>query len=204
MNLNSVHAQVRLYIPEAGIAEMNKYLGSAMDEINSRGLERIVPITVTSPAGDYNADPLMRTDGQAFNYYPLMQCIVLPSTVSNVSKLLLNDVAIQQISLIDCTIGSTLQYYAISDTGEIYFTVPLVDGDVVKITGRASAITAAVLPDRYIPYLTYAILSGLYSDEYKNPDQYAIYSRKAKSAYNSAASVNRGNVQGIKRNGRLY
>ncbi|HPS38345.1 MAG TPA: hypothetical protein PL124_02925 [Candidatus Cloacimonadota bacterium] len=205
MNINTVYADVRLCIPNATLVEMNKYLQQALQYINSRGLERKVVIPVVTATGTYNADPLSRTASQTFNYYPLTKCLIVPSTISNVQRVYVDGIEVPLISFSDHIKGTYLtQTYCQTESGELYFTVSLTDASVVSITGRAGSLTPSTLPDRFIPYLANSIIAGLYSDEYKDSDQYAVYLRKANEGKAYAFNVEPGKVQNIRRNGRLY
>lgn len=205
MNVNTVYADVRLCIPDATLIEMNKYLQQALQYINSRGLERMHTITVVTATGTYDADPLNRTDGQLFNYYPLSKCLVLPSNVVNVQRLHVDGIEIPAINYNDYVQGVYLtQAYSITESGELYFVIALTDSSIVSITGRVGGLTPSSLPDQFIPYLANSILTGLYSKEYKDPDQYAVYMRKLNESKAYAFNVNKGKTQRTRRNGRLY
>jgi hypothetical protein len=64
----------------------------------------------------------------------------------------------------------------------MYLSFDLADGDIINISGRLGGVTVDLLPDRYIPMLSNSIIAGLVSNEYKDPDAYAIYSRKAEKS----------------------
>lgn len=205
MNINIVYANIRLAIAEATRAEVNKYIILALNEINARGLERVFNVSVTHPPEGYNTDIYARSDGQAFNYYPADKCLILPSSCLLVEKIYLGGVAIPAMTRDSFLLGALeTQAYYLTDTGEMYFAEALDSGASIKIVGRAGGMTLDMLSDRYVPFITNAILAGLYSHEYKDADMYAVYSRKYEASRRNATYSNLVQNKLMIRNGRLY
>lgn len=209
MDARAVHANVLMQIPEATLMEINKYLQLALDEINSLGKETITALTVVNPDKTPYGTPSERTVDQAFNYYPDAKCLVLPSSVVYVAKVYVNGTVYSPLSATEylSDAENLAQYdgkaYYQNNTNELYFISDLTEGDTVKVLGRIGGNTLAVLPDSYLSYMTYYVLSGLYSSEYKNADAYAVVTPKlAEAKRNTMQETQR--LKWNKRNGRLY
>ena len=210
MDARAVYANVLMHIPEATLLEVNKYLQLALDEVNSQGKETITALVVSNPDSTPYGTPSQRTSNQTFNYYPDVKCLVLPSSIVYVAKVYVGTQLYSPLSateyLGDATelaaINNGYSYY-LSDTGEMYFVSALTAGDTVKILGRIGGNTLAMLPDSYLAYLTYAVLTGMYSSEYKDADAYAIYSNKLAKAKPVSMQGNK-RLSWMKRNGRIY
>lgn len=203
MDINKVYANVKLAVPEATLVEMNKYLLTALDEINGNGIEGLRQYTITIPTGEYTT-PASRTDGQAFNYYPNLKCFVLPSEILLIEKVFSGTTQLYEMTTAEyLTSERPTNAYFITYSGEMYFSVELSEGDTISIMGRFGGNTVDLLSDNYIPFLTNTIIAGLVSKEYKDADDYAIYSRKAA---HSKLILGEGVVQtkSMLRNGRLY
>lgn len=204
MDTNKALANVRLHIPAVTVPQFNKYLLAALDEINAHGVERALDVTVTSPVGEYDSDPMNRTDSQAFNYYPLSKALVIPESVVAINKVFYDDREVHLNTMAVVSAGYYgVNYYYQSESGELYFNIDLTSGSSVRLIARAGGLSPFLLPDTYLPYLSYTILAGLASNEYKNSDMYAIYSAKARQA-KMATTKNKTKASWIKRNGRLY
>lgn len=204
MDGNNIIANVRLCVPSATIVQINKYLLAALDQINSYGVEKLLTVVAVHPEGEYNSDPDARTQKQAFNYYPEARCLILPSTVQLVQRAFYNDVQIFPISF-DIYVANTAvrNSYYLTQSGEMYLTFALDNGSSLRLIVRAGGMTIDSLPDHYLPYFTDKILAGLYSREFKDADQYALYSRSA-AKHEKAIRVNKVQTTWMPRNGRLY
>lgn len=209
MDARAVYSNVLMHVPDATQLEVNKYLQLALDEINSQGKETITAIAVVEPTSKPYGTPAERTLAQSFNYYPDVKCLVVPSSVTYVAKVYVNDTLYSPISASEYLKGEANlaiysgKAYYLSGTGEMYFITDLVDGDIVKILGKAGIGKLELLPDSYMAYLNYYVLCGLYASEYKDADQYAIYSRKLETVRNQTMQETR-RLSWMKRNGRLY
>jgi hypothetical protein len=203
MDINKVYANVKLAVPEATLLEMNKYLLSLLDEINANGAEGIRSYTVVSGTGTYGT-PQQRADGQTFNYYPNVKCLIVPSDVTLVEKVFLADQQLSEMSVSEYLSTTRPEYsYCITYTGEMYLSFDLEDGDVINILGKFGGMTVDILNDRFIPYMSNSIIASLVSNEYKDADAYAIYSRRARdSKVSTVQSIVQPKL--MKRNGRLY
>jgi hypothetical protein len=204
VNVNKVYANVRLAVPDATLVEINKYLLAELDSINARGVESLRKYAVVYPSTEGYGSPATRLDSQDFNYYPNIKCFILPSEVNLVEKIFSGNTQLREMSTAD-TMRETipLKSYYIANTGELYLSFEPEDGDILTIVGRFGGQTVNTISDKYIPYLSNVIIAGLHSSEYKDPDAYAVYSRKAmdsKVVTNEAVSQ----TKGMKRNGRLY
>jgi hypothetical protein len=203
MDINKVYANVKLAVPEATLIEMNKYLLGLLDEINANGTEGIRSYTVVSGTGTYGT-PQQRVDGQSFNYYPDVKCFIIPSDVTLVEKVFLADQQLSEMSVSEYLSTTQPEYsYHITYTGEMYLSFDLEDGDIINVLGKFGGMTVDILNDRYIPYFSNSIIAGLTSNEYKDADAYAIYSRRARdSKVVTVQSIVQPKL--MKRNGRLY
>ena len=207
MDINKIYANVRLVVPDATTIEINKYILATLDEINARGIETVRQYQVRHPdaEGGYRiGTPEERKDGQGFNYYPDLKCLILPSEITLLSRVIRKDktaIAVGGYTHLKGNFG--IPAYYLTQTGEMYFSVNLEDGEIITIIGSAGGITVDVLPDKYLPYLSNSAIAGLSSQEYPNPDTYAIYSRKATQS-KLATLESMTSAVNIKRNGRLY
>lgn len=205
MNINKVYANVKLAVPDATLIEMNKYLLAEIDTINARGIEGMRKYAVVYPTEESYGSPSDRTDSQTFNYYPDVKCFILPSEVALVEQIYHGTTKLSEMSMVDF-VSQTEQVpnaYYLSFNGEIYFYSELTEGDIITVVGSFGGLTADMLPDKYIPALSNAIIAGLVSNEYKDPDAFAIYSRRAAQSQ----IVTRESIvqtKYTKRNGRLY
>lgn len=203
MNVNKVYANVRLAVPNATLIQMNKYLLAEMDDINGSGIEGLRKYTVIHGTGDYGT-PIERVDGQTFNYYPDVNCFIIPSEVSLIEKVYSGTTQLSEMTaegyMSDTQPSNS---YYVTYSGEMYFSTALADASEIAIKGRFGGLTVDMLPDKYISSLSNAIIAGLVSNEFKDPDAYAIYSRRAER---SKIMTRDHLVQTsyIKRNGRLY
>jgi len=203
MDARAVYANVLMHIPEATLLEVNKYLQLALDEINSQGKETITAVTVVSPTTTPYGNPSERTSNQTFNYYTDVKCLVLPSSIVYVAKVSVNGKPYSPMSASEYLDGTAGIYtYYLNDTGDMYFATDLTEGDTVKILGRIG-VSLAVLPDSYLSYLTYYVLTGLYSSEYENESSFAIYSAKLRAEKPKTMQSTK-RLSWMKRNGRLY
>lgn len=209
MDARAVYSNVLMHVPDATQLEVNKYLQLALDEINSQGKETITATSVVNPTVKPYGSPAERTLAQSFNYYPDVKCLVVPSSVTYVAKVYVNDTLYSPISASEylstpesLSMFSGRAYY-LNAIGEMYFVSDLNDGDIVKILGKSGIGKLELLPDSYMAYLNYYVLCGLYASEYKDADQYAIYSRKLETVRNQTMQE-RARISWMKRNGRLY
>lgn len=203
MNINKVYANVRLAVPKATLPEINKYLLAESDEINARGIEGLRKYTIIHAIGDYGT-PEERLDGQAFNYYPDTNCFIIPSEVSLIEKVYYDNMQLSEMTADDYMSNvKPLYSFYITPSGEMYFSFTVPNMAKITIMGRFGGLTVDMLSDRYIPLLSNAIIAGLVSNEYKDADAYAIYSRRAA---NSRIITRDHLIQTTytKRNGRLY
>lgn len=210
MDINKIYANVRLVVPDATTIEMNKYILATLDEINAKGIETVRQYKVKHPpAGMESSMPEERKDGQGFNYYPDLKCLILPSEITLLSRVIRKDktaIAVGGYTHLKGSFGIPgfdIPAYYLTQTGEMYFSVNLEDGEIITIIGSAGGLTVDVLPDKYLPYLSNSAIAGLSSQEYPNPDTYAIYSRKATQS-KLATLESMTSAVNIKRNGRLY
>ena len=204
MNINKVYANVRLAVPGATIIEMNKYLLAEIDAINAEGIESVRKHVVIYPDTENYGSVSGRADAQTFNYYPSEKCFILPSDVVLVEKVFYAGKELREMDTAQMASGTYLgNAYYVASTGEMYLSFAPANGDVITIMGLFGGHTVDTLPDKWIPYLSNTVIAGLAASEYKDPDVYAIYSRKAMASKSSTM----GNVQQTKfmrRNGRLY
>jgi hypothetical protein len=204
VNINKVYANVRLAVPDATLVEINRYLLAEIDAINATGIESIRRYSVSYPSEDDYGSPDGRIDGQGFNYYPGERCFVLPSSISLIERVYIDGSELSEMTLQELVSGITVpgRYY-VTNSGEMYFSSDIANGSKITISGRFGGHDADTLSDKYIPFLTNSIIAGLTSHEYKDPDAYAIYSRKAEAS--RAVTENRVvQTKFMKRNGRLY
>lgn len=204
MNINSVYANVRLAVPDATLVEMNKYLLAEIDAINASGIESIRKYKIVYPVGSGYGTVSERKHTQSFNYYPTEKCFILPSEVVLVEKIFYSGNQIKEMDTAQMVSETNYGYsYYITNTGEMYLSFDLADGETIIIMGSFGGHTTDTLPDKWIPYLSNSIIAGLVSHEYKDPDAYAVYSRKAmdSKAYTVSPATQ---TKYMRRNGRLY
>jgi hypothetical protein len=203
MNINKVYANVRLAVPNATLIQINKYLLAELDDINASGIEGLRKYTVTHATGTYGT-PQTRTDGQSYNYYPDVNCFIIPTEVSLIEKVYYGTTQLSEMTSEGymAEVQPTDSFY-VTHSGEMYFSFDMPDAAVITIMGRFGGLTVDMMSDRYIPALSNAIIAGLVSSEYKDADAYAIYSRRAA---NSKIVTKDHLIQTTytKRNGRLY
>lgn len=205
MDINKVYANTRLVIPEATTIEMNKYILAALDEINAKGIETVRQYKVKyPPAGMKSSMPEERIDGQGFNYYPELKCFILPSEITLLERVIYKGNSAIRVGGYTHLRGNFgIPAFYLARTGEMYFSVDLEDGETITIEGSAGGLTVDVLPDKYLPYISNSVIAGLTSQEYLNPDLYAIYLRKVSQSKLATFESISGSIN-IKRNGRLY
>ena len=203
MNINKVYANVRLAVPNATLIQINKYLLAELDGINAAGIEGLRKYTVVHATGTYGT-PQERTDGQAYNYYPDINCLIIPTEVSLIEKVFYGTTQLAEMT-IDGYMAETQpeNSYYVSYSGEMYFSFDVADAGVITIVGRFGGLTVDMLSDKYIPYLSNSIIAGLVSSEFKDPDAYAIYSRRAANS-KPVSREHLVKTNYSRRNGRLY
>lgn len=203
MNVNKVYANVRLAVPNATLIQMNKYLLAEIDDINASGIEGLRKYTVTHGTGSYGT-PQDRTDGQVFNYYPDVNCFIIPSEVTLIEKVYYGTTQLSEMTHEGyLSAVQPADSYYVTFSGEMYLSTAIADAGEITIMGRFGGLTVDMLPDRYIPSLSNAIIAGLVSSEFKDADAYAIYSRRAERS-KIVTKDHLIQTTYTKRNGRLY
>ena len=91
MDINKIYANVRLVVPDATTIEMNKYMLATLDEINAKTSDSPSIQSQASPAGMESSMPEERKDGQGFNDYPDLKCLILPSEITLLSRVICKD-----------------------------------------------------------------------------------------------------------------
>lgn len=205
MDIDRIRANARLHIDTARDIDVNRFISTALTKINETGFHRLVKVTVATIGVGIDADPANRTEGQTGNYYPLLDTLVLPSSILSVTGVFYNGVRVEKATAQDYALDTmpSISYIFIG-AGEIRFSFDLTDGDEITIEGRVAVRNVAMLPDDYEEWLMSHVLAGLYlMRQYRDPDLFAYYERQRAQAWKACKGRIQHKADYITRNGIL-
>lgn len=195
MDISRIKAQVKLQIEAARDLDINAQIATALTMINQIGQERRGIVTVTAATGtitdafsSYDPDPANRTEGQAFNYYPDLRCLILPSDLLSISDVYYNNADVIQTTLRHYNLDAMPNLsYCYAAGHELYTSFDLVDGEEIIINGRWAIRNIAILSDAWEEWLMNHILAGLYASKmYRDMDMFALYEGRRERAWRAA------------------
>jgi len=175
MTKDRIIAEVRLHIETVRDIDVNRHISTALTQLSEIGIERKKAITIVT--GAIAQDPSARTSATAFNYYPDLKCLVLPSSLISASIVKFNST---ELDLSDMYAYNTntmdSNSYIITGTNEMYLGFALADTDTLEISGMWAVRSLDLLSDMYENWILNHVLARLYSAKpYKDADQFGIY-----------------------------
>lgn len=183
MNTSRIIAECRLHFPAIRDLEINKHISTALTQLSEVGFSRIKKITVT--AGSTGLDPLTRTNGIAYNYYPDLKCLLMPEDLLSVANVRFGDIDLDKANIYQYNTGTMPNNsYFLTETNEMYLSFELETNDILEIDGTWAVRNIELLSDKYENWMLNHVLSRLYSCKpYKDADQYAIYEAERQRAW---------------------
>ena len=185
MDISRVTGFVKNRIPQA--TEMDcraRGLDGILERVNAVGIAGIRNVTVTHATGTYDADPFNRTNDQTFNYYPLLNALVMPTGIKSISSVWNGTTRLEKTSKDNYLSGTMpVNSYVAEPNGIIYFSGTIEDATVLKIDGVFAGFTIDNLPDSYEPWIEAYIIMALSLNQYKNKDLLSEYIRKEKTLW---------------------
>ena len=205
MDIDRIRANVRLHIETARDMDVNRFVSTALTKINETGFHRLVKVTVASIGEGVDADPANRTEGQSGNYYPLLDTLVLPSSILSVTSVFYNGVRVEKATAQDYALDTmpSMSYIFIG-AGELRFSFDLTDGDEITIEGRVAVRNIAMLPDDYEEWLMSHVLAGPYlMRQYRDNDLFKYYEMQRERSWRACKGRIQHKDDYITRNGIL-
>ena len=162
MTRERILASIALHLESVTTLQINRHISTALTKINEQGFNLAKRIAVVRLYDGSTEDPLDRVEGQAHNYYPTLKCFVLPSDLISLSSITVAEKKFSRVSLSTSLLGSgNMPYhsYALSETGEIYFSEDIPSGTIIAVLGTWSVRNLNILPARYENFIINHILS---------------------------------------------
>jgi len=188
MNIDLIYAKVKIYEERASKFDVNIHLQDALDEISNIGFQSSRELIVKSFERTDNL-PESRTQieiAAGYNYVSASRCLILPNNLNHLQTISFGETELEATSQrywhTNCMPPAS--YYP-TDTHEVYLSFELNDDDVVKITGRWRVSNIDSMPDKYLNYFIYYVLSGLFTLQYPNTKMREYYEKKLDSAYST-------------------
>lgn len=175
MTRDRILSECRLHFPAIRDLEINKHITTALTQLSEVGFSRIKKITVT--AGATGLDPLTRTNGIAYNYYPDLKCLLMPEDLISIASVRFGDYYLDKSTQYEYSTGTMADNsYFLTETNEMYLSFDLETDDVLEIDGTYAVRNIELLSDKYENWMLNHVLSRLYGAKpYKDADQFAIY-----------------------------
>lgn len=183
MTKDRIYAQCRLRFPNIRDLDINEHISSALTQLSEIGFSRIKKITVT--AGSTGLDPLTRTNGIAYNYYPDLKCLLMPEDLISVSRVRFGNYDLDKSSQYEYNTGTMKEYsYFVTETNEMYLSFDLETDDVVEVEGTYAIRNIELLSDKYENWMLNHVLARLYSYKpYKDAEQFAVYEAERQKSW---------------------
>lgn len=185
MDLARITGFVKNRIPQANEMDCrSRGLDGILERVNVTGIAGIKSVTVTHPTSTYDEDPFNRTQDQEFNYYPLLNALVMPEGITSLSGIW-NGTTRYEKSTKENYLAGTMptNSYCAEPGGIIYFSGTIEDATVLKIDGLYGNYTIDNLPDRYESWIEAYIIMSLSLNQYKNRDLLSEYIPKERNLW---------------------